>query len=54
MTAHLIGRPVKVADAFRLGKRPDVSSLSVVRPRPILIKLENCWDKRLLCPPAGN
>ena len=48
MTAHLIGRSVKVADAFRLGKRPDVTSLSDVRPRPILIKLENCWDKRLL------
>ena len=48
MTAHLIGRSVEVADAFRLGKRPDVSSLSDVRPRPILIKLKNYWDKRQL------
>ena len=48
MTSHLIGRTVKVADAFRLGRRPEHSVSGDSRPRPILIKLVNCWDKRLL------
>ena len=44
---HLIGRPVSIKDAFRIGRRkpnPDESS----RPRPLLIKLNNYWDRRLL------
>ena len=48
MSTHLIGRSVKVADAFRLGRRPDPALKSSARPRPVLIKLVNCWDKRLL------
>ena len=48
MTTHLIGRCVKVADAFRLGRRPEHSTQLDARPQPILIRLENCWDKRLL------
>ena len=46
MSIHLIGKVVRVIDAFRLGRKPDASSQA--RPRPVLIKLENCWDKRLL------
>ena len=44
---HLIGRPVSIKDAFRIGRRKqnlDESS----RPRPLLIKLNNFWDRRLL------
>ena len=48
MTSYLIGRTVKVADAFRLGRRSEHSVSGDSRPRPILIKLVNCWDKRLL------
>lgn len=46
MSTHLIQKSVYVTDAFRLGRKGDLSSLS--RPHPILIKLESCWDKRLL------
>ena len=31
---------------FCFGRKPDASSQT--RPHPFLIKLENCWDKRLL------
>ena len=44
---HLIGRPVSIKDAFRIGRRkpnPDESS----QPRPLLIKLNNYRDRRLL------
>ena len=46
MSTHLIGKSVRVTDAFRLGRRGEVNPQS--RPRPVLIKLESCWDKRLL------
>ena len=46
MSTHLIGKSIRVTDAFRLGRRSEVNPQS--RPRPILIKLESCWDKRLL------
>lgn len=46
MSTHLIGKSIRVTDAFRLGRRGEVNSQS--RPRPVLIKLESCWDKRLL------
>ena len=42
---YLIGKNVKVVDAFRLGRRSEAGS---ARPRPMLIKLDNCWDRRLL------
>ena len=53
VACHLIGRTVSIKDAYRIGRRkqshdgiqsPDESS----RPRPLLIKLMNCWDRRLL------
>ena len=46
MSIHLIGKAVRVIDAFRLGRKSVADSHS--RPRPVLIKLESCWDKRLL------
>lgn len=42
---YLIGKNVKIVDAFRLGRRPEILS---ARPRPLLIKLDNYWDRRLL------
>ena len=53
VACHLIGRTVSIKDAYRIGRRkqshdgiqsPDESSC----PRPLLIKLMNCWDRRLL------
>jgi hypothetical protein len=41
---HVAGRPVEIADAFRIGKY----SPSQVRHRPVIVKLRNLWDKRLL------
>ena len=46
MLTHLIGKTVRVTNAFRLSRRGEVSPQS--HPRPVLIKLESCWDKRLL------
>jgi len=37
-------RPVEMADVFRLGK----FIANQVQPRPIIVKLRNVWDKRLL------
>ena len=47
MSTHLIGKAVRVIDAFRLSHK-SVAGDSHSRPRPVLIKLESCWDKRLL------
>ena len=44
---HLIGRPVSIKDAYRIGRRKPIPVESS-RPRPLLIKLNNCWDRRLL------
>ena len=44
---HLISRPVSIKDAFRIGRRKPNSDESS-RPRPLLIKLNNYWDRRLL------
>lgn len=41
---HVAGRPVEIADAFRIGK----FNANQTRPRPIIVKLRNVWDKRLL------
>lgn len=41
---HVAGRPVEIADAFRIGK----FSPSQARPRPIIVKLRNVWDRRLV------
>ena len=46
MSTHLIGKVVRASDALRLGRKPDINSQSC--PRPILIKFESCWDKRLI------
>ena len=46
MSIHLIGRAARLNDAFRLGRKPAINSQS--RPRPLLIKFESCWDKRLI------
>ena len=45
MSLFLIGKTINIVDAFRLGRRPELSSN---RPRFLLIKLENFWDRRLL------
>ena len=52
---HLIGRSVEVLDVFRLGRKPnlpnaaaDPSTSPNTRPRPLLIKCANAWDRRLL------
>ena len=44
MFTYLIGKNVKIVDAFRLGHRSETSAW----PRPLLIKLDNYWDRRLL------
>jgi hypothetical protein len=41
---HVAGRPVEIADAFRIGR----FNANQTRPRPIIVKLRNVWDKRLL------
>lgn len=41
---HVAGRSVEIADAFRIGRY----SASQVRHRPIIVKLRNIWDKRLV------
>ena len=48
MFVHLIGKTVRMLDAFRLGRRKDTFNNLTARPRPILIKLDSCWDKRLI------
>ena len=45
MSMHLIGKSIKLVDAFRLGRKSESTS---TRPRPLLIKLDNFWDRRLL------
>jgi hypothetical protein len=41
---HVAGRPVEIADAFRIGK----FNPSQARHRPVIVKLRCAWDKRLL------
>jgi hypothetical protein len=41
---HVAGRPVELADAFRIGKY----DANQVRPRPVIVKLRSVWDRRLL------
>ena len=49
VTMHMIGRSVSFRDAFRIGRKKSNDELSEsLRPRPLLIKLANCWDRRLL------
>ena len=52
---HLIGRSVEVLDAFRLGRKPNLPNAAsdpttppITRPRLLLIKCANAWDRRLL------
>ena len=45
MSMHLIGKSIKLVDAFRLRRKSESTS---TRPRPLLIKLDNFWDRRLL------
>ena len=45
MSTFLIGKTINVVDAFRLGHK---SELNNTRPRPLLIKVDNFWDRRLL------
>ena len=57
--AYLAGRAVPWHDAFRLGKRKNGSaesngsestfqSSNTPKPRPLLIKVSNIWDRRLI------
>jgi hypothetical protein len=41
---HVAGRPVEIANAFRIGK----FNATHARPRPIIVRLRNVWDRRLL------
>jgi len=41
---HVAGRPVEIANAFRIGK----FNANQARPRPIIDKVRNVWDRRLL------
>ena len=45
MHLSMIGKSIKIVDAFRLGRKSELPS---ARPRPLLIKLDNYWDRRLL------
>ena len=58
---HLNGESIRVRDIYRLGRRKDLvvkdGSSEVLmedfqekpsRPRPVLVKLESVWDRRLL------
>ena len=47
VTIHLIGKSVGIRDAFRIGRKKPNSGKSS-RSRPLLIKLDNCWDRRIL------
>ena len=49
VTLHMIGKSVCFRDAFRIGrKKTNDDSGKSSRSRPLLIKLVNCWDRRLL------
>jgi hypothetical protein len=41
---HVAGRPIEIADAFRIGKFNPTQD----RPRPIIVKLRNVWDRRIV------
>ena len=45
LSMHLIGKSIKIVDAFRLGRKSELTS---ARLRPLLIKFDNYWDRRLL------
>ena len=47
MTNDLIGKSIRVINAFHLGRRSHSNNILQMRPRPILIKLDSCWDKLL-------
>ena len=47
VTTHMIGRSVRIRDAFCIGRKKPNSDESS-RPRPLLIKLDSCWDRRIL------
>ena len=48
LSIFLVGKAIKLVDAFRLGRRPESKASPSARPRPLLIKVESTWDKRLL------
>ena len=41
---HVTGRPIEIADAFRIGKFNPTQG----RPRPVIVKLRKVWDRRLV------
>ena len=47
VTLHMIGKSVGIRDAYRIGRK-QASSDNSSRPRPLLIKLDNCWERRIL------
>ena len=50
LSMYMIGKSVSFCDAYRIGRKKSKDDLSEssTRPRPLLIKLDNCWDRRLL------
>lgn len=61
MEGHLIGRSVEVLDAFHVGHKPNLPNTASdlitppnTRPRPLLIKCANAWDRRLLLASRRN
>ena len=47
LSIFLVGKAIKLVDAFCLGCRPESKASPSARPRPLLIKLESTWDKKL-------
>lgn len=41
---HVAGRPTEIVDAFRIGK----FNAAQDRPRPVIVKLRNVWDRRII------
>jgi hypothetical protein len=41
---HVAGRSVEIADAFRIGK----FNATQARPRPVIVKFRNVWNRRLV------
>jgi hypothetical protein len=46
--SFVIGRQADVADTFRLGRFVAENDGVARKPRPILVKMRNVWDKRVV------
>ena len=50
MLEFLVNKPVGIKDLVRIGrsKKAESASVNALRPRPLLIKLDTVWDRRLV------